>query len=140
MSSATDLVHTPPAATPFDILRSAFIELHVTDLEASVRFYAELVGMIISARTDDAVYLRAWEERLHHSLILRQAPEPAVSRIGFRVRREADLEALEQWFGARNLPVRWRAACRCRLPTRCCRSPDGLDIASNVRTRRSSAS
>ena len=30
--------------------------------------------MIVSARSDDAVFLRGWEERQHHSLILRRAP------------------------------------------------------------------
>ena len=51
--------------------------------------------MIVSARTDDAVYLRGWEERQHHSLILRQSPpaQPAAAaRLGFRVRTEDDLD------------------------------------------------
>ncbi len=73
-SPAEQLARTPPATPPFDIVRAAFVELHVTDLAASEHFYAELLGMIVSARSDDAVFLRGWEERQHHSLILRQAP------------------------------------------------------------------
>ena len=71
---------------PFDIVRAAFVELRVTDLVASERFYVELLGMIVSARTDNAIYLRGWEERQHHSLVLRQSPAAAASRLGFRVR------------------------------------------------------
>ena len=107
MTTPRDLLAAPAAAPPFDIMRAALVELHVTDLAASEHFYAEMLGMIVSARTDDAVYLRGWEERLHHSLVLRRAPAAAVSRLGFRVRCEADLDALAAWAAARGLVVRW---------------------------------
>jgi 3,4-dihydroxyphenylacetate 2,3-dioxygenase len=107
MSAASELAATAPADTPFDIMRAAFIELQVTDLDASEHFYAELLGMIVSARTDDAVFLRGWEERQHHSLVLRQAPAATVSRLGFRVRCEHDLELLAEHFGALGSTVRW---------------------------------
>jgi catechol 2,3-dioxygenase len=109
-SAATQLVNTPPAAPPFDILRAAFVELGVGDLAASEHFYAELLGMIVSARSDDAVFLRGWEERQHHSLILRRcaAGRPATaSRLGFRVRSEDDLEAAAEHFAALGLTRRW---------------------------------
>jgi catechol 2,3-dioxygenase len=86
---------------PFDIMRAAYAELTVTDLDASERFYVELLGLIVSARTDDALYLRGWEERLHHSLILHRAPVAACRRLGFRVRADADLEAIAAEFARR---------------------------------------
>jgi catechol 2,3-dioxygenase len=109
-SAATQLAHTPPATPPFDIMRAAFVELQVTDLAASEHFYAELLGMIVSARTDDAVFLRGWEERQHHSLILRQtAPtHPATAaRLGFRVRSENDLDLAATHFAGEGLTTRW---------------------------------
>jgi 3,4-dihydroxyphenylacetate 2,3-dioxygenase len=107
MSSARELVATAPEAPRFDIMRAAFVELHVTDLAASEHFYSELLGMVVSARSEDAVYLRGWEERQHHSLILRRAPLPAAARLGFRVRAEADLELLAEYFAGREATVRW---------------------------------
>jgi catechol 2,3-dioxygenase len=106
-SPAAQLVNTPPATVPFDIVRAAFVELQVTDLAASEHFYGELLGMIVSARTEDAVFLRGWEERQHHSLILRQSvpARPAAARLGFRTRTEADLEALAEHFDGREM--RW---------------------------------
>jgi catechol 2,3-dioxygenase len=112
-SAATELVNTPPATPPFDIMRAAFVELQVTDLQASEHFYAELLGMIVSARTDDAVLLRGWEERQHHSLILRQAAPalPATaSRLGFRVRTEDDLDLAAAHFAGQGLTTRWSDA------------------------------
>jgi catechol 2,3-dioxygenase len=104
---ADELVNTPPATPPFDIVRAAFVELQVTDLAASEHFYAELLGMIVSARTDGAVFLRGWEERQHHSLILRRAPLATASRLGFRVRTERDLELLAEHFTAEHRETRW---------------------------------
>ena len=105
--SAGELLGVPPPATPFDIMRAALVELRVTDLAASEHFYAELLGMIVTTRTDGAVYLRGWEERQHHSLVLRKSDEPAVARLGLRVRAESDLELLATVFERRELPVRW---------------------------------
>ncbi len=105
MTAAADLVATPAGAPPFDILRAAFVELRVADLAASEHFYAELLGMLVSARTGEAVYLRGWEERQHHSLILRRADAPAVARLGFRVRTDEDLDRLAAHFADR--PARW---------------------------------
>jgi catechol 2,3-dioxygenase len=105
-----ELVNTQPARTPFDILRAAFVELQVADLDASEHFYAVLLGMIVSARTEDAVFLRGWEERQHHSLILRRGPRAIASRLGFRTRTEEDLERLAEHFVAMGRPIRWIAA------------------------------
>ncbi|HEY2201268.1 MAG TPA: VOC family protein, partial [Solirubrobacteraceae bacterium] len=110
ISAAQELVNTPPATPPFDIMRAAFVELRVTDLAASEHFYAGLLGMIVSARTDDAVFLRGWEERQHHSLILRQtapAHPAAAARLGFRVRSEDDLARLAERFTDLERPLRW---------------------------------
>ena len=107
-SAGAQLAGTPPAQTPFDIVRAAFVELRVTDLAASEHFYRELLGMIVSSRTHDAVYLRGWEERQHHSLILRGAPAATASRLGFRVRSEHDLDLLAEHFDAMAVVVRWQ--------------------------------
>ena len=107
MSVITELVNTDAAKTPFDIVRAAFVELQVTDLAASEHFYSELLGMIVTTRTDDAIYLRGWEERQHHSLILRRAPVATTARLGFRVRGEDDLEGLDAFFADLGCTRQW---------------------------------
>ena len=102
MSSPVEhLLSRGAARPPFDILRSAYAELLVTDLTASERFYVDLLGMVVSARGDDHLYLRGWEERQHHSLVLRRAPAAACGRLAFRVRREDDLELVAANFEQR---------------------------------------
>lgn len=107
MTSASELVSAPTATPPYDIVRAALTELRVTDLAASEHFYVDLLGMVAADRTSDALYLRGWEERAHHSLVLRQSATPAAARLGFRVRAEAHLDLLAGDFDVRELPVEW---------------------------------
>ena len=107
MSSAIDRLLSRGAATPpFDIMRSAYAELMVTDLAASERFYVDLLGLVVTLRTDEVLYLRGWEERLHHSIVLREAAAPACARLSFRVRAERDLDLIAQDMGGRGCVVR----------------------------------
>ncbi|MGH2858952.1 MAG: 3,4-dihydroxyphenylacetate 2,3-dioxygenase [Solirubrobacteraceae bacterium] len=105
MSRAAQLVGAPPARTPFDIVRAARAELVVTDLEASERFYVSLLGLVLSGRTESALYLRGWEERQHHSLVLRQGPVAGVAALGFRVASGEDLDVLARELTARGIAV-----------------------------------
>lgn len=107
MGAAEKLFEGDPATPPFDIMRSAYVELRVSDLEASVHFYSDLLGLAITDRTDDAVYLRGWEEQLHHSLVLRAGPVAGTERLSFRVRREEDLDAIQADFESRGCVTRW---------------------------------
>jgi len=69
---------------PFDIVRVAHVELTVTDLAASREFYVDVLGLVPTAETDDALYLRGYEERLHHSLVLRTGAQPLLDHIAYR--------------------------------------------------------
>jgi 3,4-dihydroxyphenylacetate 2,3-dioxygenase len=107
MSTASELVGRRPARPPFDIMRAAYAELLVTDLEASERFYVDLLGLVVTLRTDGALYLRGWEERVHHSLVLRRSDLVGVERLAFRVRTNDDLAALASHFEHRDCVTRW---------------------------------
>ena len=107
MTSRVDqILAVTEAAPPFDILRAAYAELTVKDLAESERFYVDLLGLVVSHRSDEALYLRGWEERLHHSLVLRQAPLAACGRLSFRVRANEDLDAIAAEFQRRGCVVR----------------------------------
>ena len=101
MSAAGDLAAAPPAQPPYDIVRTAWAELVVLDLAAAERYYVDVLGLVVSERGPGALYLRGWEERLHHSLVLTEGPVAGLRRIAFRVRSEADLDALAAEFAAR---------------------------------------
>lgn len=89
------------------ILRAAHIEFRVTDLDRAADFYGGLLGFVETARDRNRLYLRGYEEWLHHSLVLRRAPSPGVGHIAFRVAGADDLEALATLAAQDSLPHRW---------------------------------
>lgn len=99
----SESIPTPSIAPP-DIIRCAYAELIVTDLAKSRDFYVGVLGLVVTHEDEDAIYLRAFEEYLHHSLILRKGPEAAMSVIAYRVRSAAELDVAEAYY--RELGVR----------------------------------
>jgi 3,4-dihydroxyphenylacetate 2,3-dioxygenase len=87
--------HPPP-----DIVRSAYAELVVTDLARAARFWAELLGFVVTQAEPGLLYLRGYDELTHHNLILREGPAPAAGRLAFRVRSAADLDRAERFYGS----------------------------------------
>src|SRR5690606_22647945 len=82
----------------FDVIRAAYAELIVSDLAASREFYVDMLGLVVTHEDDDAIYLRAFEEYLHHSLVLRKGPTPALAALAYRVRSHDDVTAAAEYF------------------------------------------
>jgi len=96
--SASAGTGTPPA--PPDVVRSAYAELAVTNLDRSRWFWVDLLGFSVTAEEDDALYLRGYDELTHHNLVLRQGPEAALVALAYRVRSPEDLARAEAYFDA----------------------------------------
>ncbi|MGW7533165.1 3,4-dihydroxyphenylacetate 2,3-dioxygenase [Amycolatopsis sp. NPDC054798] len=92
--------------TPPDVIRCAYAELVVSDLKASREFYVDVLGLVVTYEDDQAIYLRAFEEYLHHSLILRQGAEPALAVLAYRVRSESELDVAEAYYRELGVEVR----------------------------------
>lgn len=95
-----------PAANPtppFTLTRASHVSLGVTDLAASRDFYRDVIGLVVTEETDDAVYLRGLEESAHHSLVLERSADAKAHRVGLRVRTDADILAAERHFKENNV-------------------------------------
>jgi 2,3-dihydroxy-p-cumate/2,3-dihydroxybenzoate 3,4-dioxygenase len=67
---------------PFRYRKPGYVALNVTDVERSVRFYRDLVGLQLEARkSDEAAYLRCSDD--HHNLVLYKAEAPGLKRMAF---------------------------------------------------------
>ena len=74
------------------VLRPGHVQLRVLDLEESVKFYKDVLGLIETGRdAQGRVYFKAWDERDHNSFIIRQADRAGFDFAGFKV---ADAETL----------------------------------------------
>ena len=93
---------------PFNITRASHLELHVADLERSLRFYTHVIGLAVTLREDGVAWLRGMEEACHHSLVLRTTTQsPACPYLGFRVFSDEELVRLAEHLGAAGLTPAW---------------------------------
>lgn len=77
------------------VLRPGHIALRVLDLDAAVRHYTEVLGLSETGRdARGRVYLKAWDEADHHSVVLRQADAAGMDYLGWKVDSDATLDRL----------------------------------------------
>lgn len=105
----TNQLPTPTVAPP-DVIRCAYAELIVSDLAASRAFYVDVLGLVVTYEDENTLYLRAFEEYLHHSLVLRVGPVPALSVLAYRVRSNAEVDAAADYFTQLGCRVERRAS------------------------------
>lgn len=90
---------------PFRYAKPGYLALNVTDLERSVAFYRDLVGLDVEDVADgDAAYLRCSDD--HHNLVLRRAAEPGFKRMGFQLASAADVDAARRHVQGLGVAVR----------------------------------
>lgn len=98
-------VRPPVLNLPFNVVRVSHVELGVCDLARSRAFYVDCLGYLITDESRDALYLRALEERNHHSIVLRKVGAPRVGAVGFKLASEEDLDRAAFYFARRSLPT-----------------------------------
>ena len=82
-------------------------ELRVTDMERSRWFFTEVLGLYVSEETEEKVYLRAWQDWDHHTLILTRSDHPGVEHVGWRVEKPQDLGVHEKRLGELGIDHHW---------------------------------
>lgn len=87
-------------------LRPGLIQLRVLDLDETLHFYKNILGLDEVARTTDGrVLLKGYDEFDHHSVSLRLADEAGMDFLAFKVDSPARLEQLKAATEAFGYPV-----------------------------------
>lgn len=77
------------------VLRPGHAALRVLDLEEGVRFYRDVLGLVETGRDKQGrVYFKAWDERDHNSVVIREADSAGLDFFAFKVADKATLEKL----------------------------------------------
>jgi catechol 2,3-dioxygenase len=77
------------------VLRPGHVCIRVLDMDEALRHYVDIVGLQETARDGQGrVFLKAWDEHDHHSVVLRQADRPGMDYLGWRVDSPATLKQL----------------------------------------------
>jgi catechol 2,3-dioxygenase len=78
------------------VLRPGHAQVRVLNLEESVRFYRDVLGLVETGRdAQGRVYFKCWDERDHHSYVIREADSAGIDFFGFKVLDKATLEQLD---------------------------------------------
>ncbi|MBV2262973.1 MAG: catechol 2,3-dioxygenase [Thauera sp.] len=78
------------------VLRPGHISLRVLDLEEGVNFYKNTLGLVETGRDGQGrVYFKAWDEREHNSVLIREAESAGVDFFAFKVADKATLDKLD---------------------------------------------
>lgn len=90
---------------PFRYRRLGYVALNVTDLQRSLPFYRDLVGLEVSEERPDFAAMRCGND--HHNLLLFQGGSPGLKRIAFELESERDLAAAEPYLKELGLDPVW---------------------------------
>ncbi|MGO1320766.1 MAG: VOC family protein [Galactobacter sp.] len=71
----------------------SYVAITAPDVEASVKFYEEQVGLTVTDRVDGRVYMRCWGDYYRYSLVLVPGDEPALETAAWRT---TSAEALDE--------------------------------------------
>lgn len=97
--------HLPSGAISPGILRLSHAEIRVPDLELAIAYYAEVVGLVVTATEPGRAYLKGWDEQQHHSVILTEAPTYGLNVLGFKVTELSELDRLASRVQAAGIDV-----------------------------------
>lgn len=67
------------------------VQLRTPKLEESTRFFTDVLGMVVSERDEEFVYLRCFGDYMHHALVLRADPTPGLDHVAYRLEAPEDL-------------------------------------------------
>ena len=87
------------------ILRLSHVDITAPDLELAAAYYTQVLGLDISERTEDRIFLKCWDERDHHCLAIRHDTRVGIDRFAFKVEHDDDLALFESRIEAEGRPV-----------------------------------
>ena len=76
----------------YELAQLAHVELLTPKPEETLWFFTELLGLQESGRKGQSTYLRAYEDRYHHTLKVTEAPEAGLGHCAWRTTSEKALE------------------------------------------------
>lgn len=78
-----------------------------TDLEKSLWFFKEVIGLEETAVENGVHYLRAWGDFEHHTLTIRAGEESALDHIAWRTKRREDVDLFAEQLQAAGVEINW---------------------------------
>lgn len=91
-----------------DLAHLGHVELFTPELQKSVAFFTSVMGLHISGRETESVFLRAWGDYERFTLQLTQSARPGLGHMAFRARSAETLAKLVETLEANGVKGTWR--------------------------------
>lgn len=112
-----------------DIAHLGHVELLTPDLDGSLRFFTDYLGLTVNGRSGDSVYLRTWDDYEHHSLVLTAHRTSGLRRTALRASSEEALQRRVKELEAAGHQGRWTEDEPGLGPLYVTADPDGHELA-----------
>ncbi|MFL6560395.1 MAG: VOC family protein [Bacillus sp. (in: firmicutes)] len=90
-----------------EIAKLGHVALVTPDLEKSLWFFRDVIGLEVTEEVDETIYLRAWGDFEHHSLSLTAGEKGYVDHIAWRTKRPEDVEGFAELLTKAGTEVKW---------------------------------
>jgi 2,3-dihydroxy-p-cumate/2,3-dihydroxybenzoate 3,4-dioxygenase len=97
---------------PFRYEKLGYAALNVTNLDKSVHFYKELMGLDLVSQEENVAYLRC--SRDHHNLVLYKAKTPGLRRAAYKMATAEDLKLAYDFYATHGLSPKWLSDDECK--------------------------
>jgi catechol 2,3-dioxygenase len=96
------------ARNPHYLSQLAHIEIYSSDLAESVKFLTDIIGLDVTARKGDSVYLRAWGDYFQHTLkVTYSATEKGMGHLGWRADSPEALKDVVKYLEKTGAGIGW---------------------------------
>ena len=79
------------------VMRAGTVQIRVTEMGPALHHYKDVLGLLQTGEgRDGRVYLKAWDEHDHHSVVLREAESAGMDHMGLKVSGTGALDDFER--------------------------------------------
>jgi 2,3-dihydroxy-p-cumate/2,3-dihydroxybenzoate 3,4-dioxygenase len=96
---------------PYRYEKLGYAAINVTNLDRSINFYENLMGLELVEKTKDKAYLRCSTD--HHNLILYHAERPGLKRVANKMEKPDDLTLAYEFLAEKSMKPFWVDADEC---------------------------
>jgi catechol 2,3-dioxygenase-like lactoylglutathione lyase family enzyme len=109
----------------FDLAHLGHMELLTPKPDESLKFFVDVMGMTISGRKGESVYLRGWDDYERYSLKLTASKTSGMEHMALRARSPQALERRVAALKGSGFEIGWTDGDMGQGPAFRCRDPDG---------------
>ena len=115
----------------YDLAHLGHMELLTPKPEESQKFFVDVMGMTISGRQGESVYLRGWDDYERYSLKLTGSKTSGMGHMALRARSPQALERRVAALKGSGFDIGWTDGDMGQGPAFRCRDPDGHIIRAH---------